>query len=239
MPKDKSTYPLKWYDPILLATLPHFAAFLIKALNSSCKLVGIYGQAEAEEAMARAGGKAVYVTWHQRIIYLARFLDAPRVTLMISQSRDGEYGTALAKRFGAKAVRGSSTRGGAEALKELIQCVQGGAKAGMIADGPLGPPRKAKVGAVIIAKETQAPLIPVMWSAERCWCLNSWDRHLIPKPFSKVVARYSPPIWIPFDADSDHVEQVRSQLEASLNRAAQWCDEFLGARWPWNKEKSD
>ncbi len=229
---------LKWYEPILLSLLPPLAVFFAKSLLYSCREVEIIGREEAEAAINRAEGRAVFVTWHQRVSYQLRHLAPRGLTVMISQSRDGEYGARIARWAGAKNVRGSSTRGGKEALRELISLVKRGGTAGMLADGPLGPPRVAKVGSVIIAKEAQAPIIPVVWGGNRCWCLNSWDRNLIPKPFSKIVIKYPPPIWVHSDASRSEIEGFRRKLEDSLNEASKWCDDYFGVNWPWNKRKN-
>lgn len=229
---------LKWYDSLLLPVLPPLVALFTKSLLYTCREVEISGREEAEAAIEEAEGRAVFVTWHQRISYQLRHLAPRGITVMISSSRDGEYAARLARWAGAKDVRGSSTRGGKEALKRLISLVKRGESAGMLADGPLGPPRVAKIGSVIIAKEAQAPIIPVMWGGNRCWCLNSWDRNLIPKPFSKIVVHYASPIWVPSDASRDELEGFRRKLEDSLNKASKWCDDYFGVNWPWRKEKS-
>ncbi|MBW2083032.1 MAG: DUF374 domain-containing protein [Deltaproteobacteria bacterium] len=140
------------------------------------------------------------------------------LVVMVSQSRDGEYGASLVSLFGFSSVRGSSTRGGSEALKDLTELVIKGAWGGIVVDGPLGPPREPKIGAIVLAKKSRAPLMGVSWGADRCWVLNSWDRFLIPKPFARI-------------------ENYRSLLKEQLNEATAWCDEYFGVKRPWRKER--
>ena len=226
----------RWYDGIFLHVIPPLAALLIKALMLSCRVVKVEGQDREREAVARSGGGAVYATWHQRMPYHFHYFGARHLTMMISQSRDGEYAARVAAWLGFTNVRGSSSRGGSEALKELVQRIKDGEIAGMLADGPQGPARVAKIGSVVMAKDAGVPLIGVLWGADRCWIFNSWDRYLVPKPFARVAILYAEPIWIPADAGKDEVEACRRLFEQRLNEGTRWCDEQFGPERPWGKE---
>jgi len=210
---------------------------LIKLLLYSCRVIKVEGRGKETEALAQSQGKAVYATWHQRVIFYGRHLAHKNLTVMISQSRDGEYAVRLVSLFGHKNVRGSSTRGGSQALKELTQKIKEGGRGGILADGPLGPARVAKIGAIIMAQSARVPLIPLIWGADRCWTLNSWDRFLIPKPFARIVIHYAEPIWIPTSADGKKKEEYRRLLEEKLNQGAHWCDKHFGPERPWRKIK--
>jgi lysophospholipid acyltransferase (LPLAT)-like uncharacterized protein len=155
---------------------------------------------------------------------------------MISASRDGEYAARVASWLGFKNVRGSSTRGGSKALKEIIRRMKAGEIGGMLADGPQGPARVAKMGSVIIARKARVPIIPVLWGADRCWVFNSWDRYLVPKPFARVVILYEEPVWIPETAGNEELERFRKRFEDLLNRGTLWCDEQVGGERPWRKK---
>jgi len=229
--------PLRWYDPIFLHILPPVVALLIKLLLYSCRVIKVEGREKETEALAQSQGKAVYATWHQRVIFHARHLAHKNLTVMVSQSRDGEYATRLVSLFGHTNVRGSSTRGGSLALKELTQKIKEGGRGGILADGPLGPARVAKIGAVIMAHEAQVPLIPLTWGVNRCWVINSWDRFLMPKPFARIVIHYPEPIWISPSADKKELEGYRRILEERLNQGTSWCDTQFGPERPWRKVK--
>jgi len=235
--KSKIKSPLRWYDPILLKILPPVAMLLIKLLLFSCRVIKVEGRQKEIDALAKSQGRAVYATWHQRVIFHARHLAHKNLTVMVSQSRDGEYATRLLNLFGHKNVRGSSTRGGSQALKELTQKIKEGGRGGILADGPLGPARVAKIGAVIMAHEAQVPLIPLIWGVDRCWILNSWDRFLVPKPFARIVICYTEPIWIPPSVGGKELEDYRRLLEERLNQGTRWCDTHFGTERPWRKVK--
>jgi len=211
--KSKSTnpYSLRWYDPFFLRIIPPLAALLIKLLMLSCRVIKVEGQERMQQALERSGGKVVY--------------------------RDGEYTARLAKWLGFKNVRGSSTRGGSTALKKMTRKIMEGEPGGVLADGPLGPARVAKAGSVFIARNAEAPLIPVLWGADRCWMLNTWDRYLVPKPFARVVFCYAEPIWVPHSANGEEFETYRSLFEKRMNLATRWCDEHFGLERPWRNVK--
>jgi lysophospholipid acyltransferase (LPLAT)-like uncharacterized protein len=232
---DKSA--LHWYDSLLVVVIPPLAALLIKLLMLTCRIIKVEGLDKERGALDRSGGNAVYPTWHQRMSFLFHFLGSRHMTVMISQSRDGEYAARVAAWLGFRNVRGSSTRGGSQALKDIVSRLKKGETAGMLADGPLGPARVAKIGSVIMARDAQIPLIPIVWGADRCWTLSSWDRYLIPKPFARVVVCHADPIWVPSDAKGEDLERYRLLLEEALNQAARWCDEHFGPERPWRRVK--
>ncbi len=220
----------KWYDPFLLQILPPIISLAGKTLLFSCHIVHQEG--------INYKNPAVYATWHQRMAFFARYLAGKNLIIMISQSRDGEYGAKIAKHLGFQYVRGSSTRGGIKALKNMINLLKQGNSAGILADGPLGPPRIAKMGPIIIARETGLPIIPIVWSCNRSWILNSWDRYIVPKPFAKVVVRHEKPLWVPKNIRTkEELEFYRKRLQDKLNECTQWCDKFFGLAIPWKRER--
>lgn len=229
----------RWYDPPALALIPPLAALLIKGWMVSCRVVKEEGLKKEQEALERSGGGAVYATWHQRMSYHFHYLGKHRLTVMISQSRDGEYAARVAAWLGFKNVRGSSTRGGSHALKDIIQKLREGAVGGMLADGPQGPARVAKFGSVIMARDAGVPLISVQWAADRCWVLNSWDRFLVPKPFARIAIHHGQPIWIPREAKGKELDSYRLLFEETMNQGAKWCDEQFGPEMPWRKRNAD
>jgi len=170
--------------------------------------------------------------------FFARYLAKKSPVILISQSRDGEYGAQIAKHLGFGYVRGSSTKGGIKAFRQMIEHIKQGRSIGILADGPLGPPRVAKTGPVLIASKGQVPIIPVVWSCNRFWVLNSWDRYIIPKPFSKIVIRHGDPLLVPSRLVlPEELEYYRKRLQNILNTCTKWCDEFFGVRIPCKKEK--
>jgi lysophospholipid acyltransferase (LPLAT)-like uncharacterized protein len=225
----------RWVDAFLMAVLPALAAFAIKTLLVTCRVVKTEGIERHDEAIRSSGGGAVYATWHQRMSYFFYFGGSHHVTTMVSRSRDGEYVARLASWLGFRTVRGSSSRGGATAVRELVRRIREGELGGMLADGPQGPPRVAKTGTVMIARDAKVPVIPVLWGADRCWTFNSWDRYLLPKPFAKIILLAAEPLWIPENAKGEELDPYRRLLEERMNEATRWCDEQFGVERPWRK----
>lgn len=234
-PKSDKHSLFHWYDSILLRIVPPVAALAIKLLMLSCRVVKVEGREKEREAIIRSGGGAIYATWHQRLTYHFHYFGTRHITVMISQSRDGEYAAKTARWLGFRCVRGSSTRGGVGALKDLTEKIIGGEIGGMVGDGPVGPPRVAKMGVLFMSRNAEVPVIPVLWGADRCWVLNTWDRFLIPKPFARVVICYADPIWVPQSARGEELETYRRLVENNLNMGAGWCDEYFGPERPWRK----
>lgn len=225
-------------DGVLLKIVPPFTALLIKILMLTCRVVQVRGEKGDREALARSSGAAVYTTWHQRMPYFSHYFRSRKITILISGSRDGEYAARIAVWLGFNNVRGSSTRGGTKALRDLIRMIKDGGRGGFLADGPQGPARIAKIGAVLAAREAQAPIIPVVWGADRGWTFNSWDRFLVPKPFAKISVCFGEPLWVPRKAGLRELEPYRQLVEERLNDCARWCDTQFGPERPWRKAES-
>lgn len=132
---------------------------------------------------------------------------------MISSSRDGELITAVGSFLGYTAVRGSSTRGGKEATREMVQYLEQGKSCAITPDGPRGPRRQMKMGTVQIARLTGCSVVPFGFAAEHPWRLKSWDQFIIPKPFSRGVFVYGEPILIPSQGGRDEAYQQKVQEE--------------------------
>ncbi|HDS15273.1 MAG TPA: DUF374 domain-containing protein [Proteobacteria bacterium] len=205
--------------------LPPLVAVLVRAWGRSCRrLLVINGEFEARQVAAGRG--CVYVTWHQRLFNIY-FIHRPRrLSIMISRSRDGDLVAEVARRLGYESVRGSSSRGGSTAMFELVEKLRcrPGLCAGMLGDGPRGPARKLKPGAVRIAQLTGLPLLPMACGARWARFFASWDRFLLPLPFSPLVVIFGDPIWVPASTSTQEFEDIRQQVENRLNELAEQCD---------------
>ena len=222
-------------DSLLLNAAPAMTALATRMLLRTCSVVEVEGERHHVEALSRSGGAAVYATWHQRMSYFARYFRGRKIAILISGSRDGEFAARIASRLGFDSVRGSSTRGGTRALRETIRRLRAGGQIGFLTDGPQGPARVAKLGPLVVARDTQAPLIPVVWGVDRAWLFNSWDRFLVPKPFARIAVRFEAPLWIPRRTGMEELETFRGVLEQRLNDATAWCDTRFGPERPWRR----
>lgn len=219
---------LNVFEKAMLRSIPPVATSLISAWCRTCR-VAVRLNEEAERSAVMDAGGAVYVTWHQRMFYFFHDYSRRGIIMMISRSKDGDYANAVAHRMGFQSVRGSRLRDGHKAMYELIRRLsQGGRTAGMMGDGPIGPPRVLKGGAVMIAKKTGKPLIPMMYGAKRAMALKSWDRYILPMPFTDIVVLHGNPVYVPRNARKDECELIRQQVERTLNEMADTCDTYWG-----------
>jgi len=186
---------------------------LIRGLVGSCRVTN---QSVHLLEQARGGEPFIGVVWHEDLIFLANVFRGTGFTVLISRSRDGELGARIAHRLGLRTVRGSSSRGGEEALGAIVELARGGASVGFIADGPRGPRRELKLGAVMAAKLSGRPIVPIACSMRRAIRLNSWDRMRIPLPFTRIVGRGGDPIHVPADASRAECERIRQQVQEEM-----------------------
>jgi hypothetical protein len=142
-------------------------------------------------AAARAGGKRViFALWHGELLPLLWHHRGENIAIVISEHRDGEIIARIAESLGYSTVRGSSSRGGSRALIGLMREIDAGRDGAITPDGPRGPARVFAPGAAVAAQRTGALIVPIRASASRAWRLKSWDRFVIPKPFSRVQVSY-------------------------------------------------
>jgi lysophospholipid acyltransferase (LPLAT)-like uncharacterized protein len=171
----------------------------------------------------------IYCFWHEDLLPLSYLVGGLGIYVLISRSRDGELIGAVIESLGFRTVRGSTTRGGSSAAREIITGL-GGVSAAITPDGPRGPRREFQRGAVFLASRTGMPLVPISLAYDRPWRLASWDQMVIPRPFSRMVVCASEPLAVPAEADSATLEQCRVKV-TSLMKASTQRAEALLHRW--------
>lgn len=169
------------------------------------------------EAYTLAGRPYIGAVWHQHILFFAWYFSWRRVCVMVSRSFDGELIARILTRRGFKCARGSSTRGGREALEDLVEHCRRGWTGAIVADGPRGPAREAKIGPVIAARRSGLPLIAVACRFDRALYARSWDRTAVPLPGCTVTLRYADPVFVPPNAGEAEYETIRRRLQETLN----------------------
>lgn len=135
---------------------------------------------------------------------------------MVSKSFDGEWISRVVRRFGYRVFRGSASRDGAPALLEMLRNTDPGDLA-LTVDGPRGPAEAAKPGVFSLASKSGLPVVPISYRASSAWRLKTWDRFMVPKPFSTVTVVYGRHILVPAEFDDDTVRELTSALESGLN----------------------
>jgi lysophospholipid acyltransferase (LPLAT)-like uncharacterized protein len=144
---------------------------------------------------------------------------------LASRSADGEYITRVLHHWGYHVVRGSSSRGGDTALRELVRLARAGRSVAITSDGPRGPRERLKFGVLHMAQLSGAPLVPVGSAASRAWWFESWDRFLVPRPFAKLRVAYGDALFIPRDADSDGLAAAARRIEDAIGRLTRVAEE--------------
>ena len=182
---------------------------------------------ERFDALVRAGRTPILALWHGRILPATLYWRDRGIVAMTSENFDGEWVARLMARFGYRAARGSTSRGGSRALVQLRRELAAGHPAAFTVDGPRGPARVAQPGAVWLAGATGNPILPFHLEAASAWTLRSWDRTQIPKPLTNVALVIGEPIEVPHDAMDDVREQVRLTLEARLASLEQRASDLV------------
>jgi hypothetical protein len=152
------------------------------------------------------------------------------IAIVISAHRDGELIARTMRHFGHEALRGSSTSGGAAALRGAVRALRSGRDVGFTPDGPKGPRHRVQAGVVQAARMSGVPIVPVAFASSRRKTLSSWDRFIVPLPFSRGVFAYGEPIEVPRHADEAGVESARRALEESLRELASRAEAVCAGR---------
>jgi len=166
----------------------------------------------------------VLVVWHHQLFLAAWLLHRELVrrgvpiVVLISRSRDGTLASEIGRLLGADVVRGSTSRGGGAALRQLLRSAAAGRMPLLVPDGPRGPALYCKPGAVALAELGELAIQPIALAVDRAWRLRSWDRLVVPKPFARLTPVLGERLEVPAALDGAGRERARRQLEAELNR---------------------
>lgn len=174
-----------------------------------------------EERLAAARRHApnvIFAFWHGRLLPLCYSHRNQNIQVLASRHRDGEMLGQVIRRLGFGHVRGSSTRGGARAIRELAGKIESGLDLGITVDGPKGPRYVVKPGPIQIAKLTGSAIVPITTSSRRHKTFSSWDAFELPLPFTRVRIAYGEPVTVPAGADDALMEAKRLEVEDALNR---------------------
>ena len=174
---------------------------------------------ENYERFRAQGQPVIFAFWHGQLLPLVHFHRNEGIVVLVSDHSDGEYIARVILRHGFGLARGSSTRGGVKGLKSFLRAARKGKDLGITPDGPKGPRQVFKWGALVAAQITGHPIIPVTLGANRAWYLKSWDRFMLPKPFSTLTIRYGAPTMVPRDSTEATLEEVAMKLEEELKSA--------------------
>ncbi len=199
---------------------------LIDLIFSTSEIESI-GKDQALSRLIDSGGYIAAI-WHSRILVFGYLYRHTPAAVLVSRSKDGELIARVLKSQGFDPVRGSTNRGGLRALAVLIKRVRRGQTAVITPDGPRGPRYRVQPGVITLAKKTGAPILPMTSSAAHRHVFASWDRFLLPRPFTRCRVVYGKPIYVPENAEHRSVENSRIQLESELRRITEAADRHFG-----------
>jgi len=183
--------------------------------------VRVVGREHLEEAIA-AHGAIIPVYWHgQQLVPVRVLLEAAarglKLGFLISPSVDGELPALLVRRVGGHVIRGSSSNTGARALRDYYEAISKlGVSPAITPDGPHGPRRQFKPGAVLISQLSGKPIVPMAYAASRAWLFPTWDRFALPWPFARIVLQVGEPVVIPKGLDAAALERWQEALRERL-----------------------
>jgi lysophospholipid acyltransferase (LPLAT)-like uncharacterized protein len=214
--------------PGVQRALASVAARHIGLVKTTTRWQTVNGEAAAQ---AWAGDTPVIVAfWHNRLMLMPYCWPSREpFHMLISSHPDGQLIARTVAHFGIETIAGSSRRGGSEALRNLVRKIKAGESVGITPDGPRGPRMHARDGALVLARLTGAPILPAAASVSRRAVLRTWDRLIVPMPFSRGAMVWGTPVNIPRDADDADLERYRTVLEAELTRVTNAADAAVGA----------
>lgn len=187
--------------------------------------------AERAAGLKSAGRPLIGCFWHGRMLMMPKIWTFPTpMHMLISRHQDGQLIARTIGHLGFPTIAGSSSRGGAGALRAMVQTLAAGGCVAVTPDGPRGPRMHAAPGVVMAAKLAGAPIIPVSYSTTNALTLSSWDRFMIALPFGRGVFIWGEPIEVPPDADHAAIEVARARAETSLNQITREADRICGRR---------
>jgi len=208
---------------VLRRLVPYLAYSYVTLVGWTNRLTVVNGG--VPKGLHAKGRRFVYAFWHQRQVFFTwthRDIDA---AVLVSRSKDGEMIAETMRLSRIAAVRGSSSRGGAAAAKEMVDILRSGLDVGITPDGPRGPARKVKDGALRVAQLSGAPIVPIANALSRRLELKkAWDHYHVPLPFGRAVVVYGEPIEV---GPNDDLAAKALELETAMNRATEEADRLV------------
>lgn len=181
----------------------------------------------------RAGGGALVCMWHGRMLIGVPVFGRGGYRVLVSQSRDGDLSEELLDAFGYKVLRGSSSRGGARALRAMLEVLRAGELIVITPDGPRGPRHSMNPGLAWMARATGHPIVPLGMVADRAWHARSWDRFTVPKPRARVVIAFGEPIHVGRDVDDEQLRSLSEDLRERTMALEREAFARLGVEPDW------
>ncbi|MDR3775038.1 MAG: lysophospholipid acyltransferase family protein [Terracidiphilus sp.] len=221
-----------FFQRLVLAMVPRVVWALFSIVGRTWRFEVIAEEGVTPVLFGQKAGPEIYCFWHQCVLPCTVYFRRSGAVILISKSFDGELITRTLKMFGFDAVRGSSSRSAREGLLGLSHVIETGRTAIFTADGPRGPIYQTKMGPIKLAQITGAPIGAFHLEPERAWTLRSWDRFLIPKPFTRICVSWARWTHVPADLAAEEFEPRREELNAAIERARLRALDYFGKARP-------
>jgi lysophospholipid acyltransferase (LPLAT)-like uncharacterized protein len=210
---------------LTLAIVVPLAYWVIELLSWTMRIEMVNGQ--IQDHYRRKGRPLIFAFWHGRLLMMPTVYRGKGVAIPISLHQDGELISRTVKYFGFRSIRGSTTRGGFSAMREMLKVSEEGYDIAITPDGPRGPRYRVQNGVIELAKRTGMAIIPVTFNASRKKVFRSWDRFLLPYPFSRGIFIFGKPLLVPQQMDKGVFEQTRLLLERKLRKITDQADRYF------------
>ena len=202
--------------------LPNLVYLVIRALRVTMRVRIIGG--DIPQALHDKGIGVINVFWHARLLLVPFAYTGEKVHVLISSHGDGKIIANVMKSFGFGVVHGSSSKEGRKAYREMVQLARADRDLAITPDGPRGPAEVVKPGVVNLALQTGRPIIPLAYSASRTKRFTSWDRFMVPYPFSRGVIVWGTPLY---RRDGEDPEVFRGRIEEALKEVTAKADGYF------------
>ena len=210
---------------LIIAIVPPLAYWVIKLLSWTMRMEVVDGQ--IYDDYWEKGKALIFTFWHGRLLMMPTRYRGRDWAIPISLHQDGELISRTVRYFGFRSIRGSTTRGGFSAMREMLKASEDGYNIAITPDGPRGPRYRVQNGTIELARRTGMTIIPLTFNASRKKIFRSWDRFLLPYPFSRGVFIWGKPIFVPRHLDGDALEQKRLLLETRLREITDQADRYF------------
>jgi hypothetical protein len=210
-----------WFRAILFL-VPRLVYYYFRVVDLTSKKIFLNKEYEEEVCMKQPFTCACF---HGSMLFPVYYCRRYPGVVMVSRSWDGEIIDRSLRRMGYDTARGSSSSHGRQALKQLVDMIkEKNYCSGLAVDAPRGPSRKVKMGIVMIARKTGQPVVPYVSCATRQIEFNSWDRMILPLPFSKIVLAWGKPTFVPDELNNAEYERIRQEIEDEMNRVSEQAE---------------
>lgn len=223
---------MKIRHPALIRALGHVTGVAVRGVLGTLHFREHELGAPVSPSRPHHAGRYIYTPWHEDLLLASYQYGRPDIHVLVSQHADGELITQVICRLGFSVVRGSSTHGGVQALRQCLRVARG-AHLAVTPDGPRGPRRRAQDGIIYLASRTGLQIVPMGMGYCRPWRARSWDRLVIPRPGSQARCVLGHPIAVPREIDRGQIEARRQDVENALNHVSELAQHWAetGA-WP-------